>query len=181
MKNLLSLFLICFSFQALAIGQLDLSYGYFSINSKTQEKSASISSPTAANIGYQLPVSENLQFLIGYSLLLADISASDKGYGLNVGVNYFPVSSSKNEEFKSDLIHVIRHEIWKPFVGLGFYQREFQSIKNSYAGFGVNGGVERFLNKTMSLKGELRAIALAGSNEAEALEFNSFLGVIFKI
>ena len=181
MKSLLSLFLILFCFKAMAVGRLDLSYGYFSINSKTSEKTSSISSPTAANVAYLYSISEKSQLNIGYSILLADASGSDKGYGLNVGLNFFPLNSSKDERFKSESLDVERFEIWKPFAGLGFYQREFQSIKNSYAGFGLNIGVERYFTKVMSFKGEIRTIALAGANSAEATEFNSFLGVIFKI
>jgi hypothetical protein len=181
MKNLLSLIFILCSFNAFAIGRLDLSYGYFSINSKTTEKSTSISNPAAANLAYLLPFGEKTQLNMGYTVLLADMSGSDKAYGLNVGVNYFPISSSLNEKLKSDDFEVERYEIWKPYIGLGFYQREFQSIKNSYAGFGINPGIERYFDKLMSFKGELRYIALSGSNESTATEINAFLGVIFKI
>lgn len=181
MKNLLSLIFILMSFNAFAIGRLDLSYGYFSINSKTTEKSTSISNPTAANLAYLLPFGEKAQLNFGYTILLADYSGSDKAYGLNVGINYFPISSSKNEKLKDEHFDVERYQIWKPYVGIGFYQREFQSIKNSYAGIGINPGIERYYDKSMSFKGELRYIALTGSNESTATEINAFLGVIFRI
>lgn len=181
MRNLLSSFILLYSCNALAVGRLDLSYGYFSINSKTKETSASISSPTAMNLAYLYPIKENLALNFGYSLLLADFAASDKGYGLNMGVNYYPFSSSKNEKISNENIEVERYQIWKPYTGLGFYQRDFQSIKDSYAGFGLTFGTERYYNKVMSFKGEIRTIALSGSNEASALELDAFLGVIFNI
>ena len=181
MKSLLSFFLFFISYKALAIGRLDLSYGYFSINSKTEDKTSSISSPTAFNIAYLYTISEKTQINVGYSILLADASGSDKAYGVNLGFNYFPVNSAKNEVFKNELIDIERFTLWKPYIGLGFYQREFQSIKNSYAGIGINAGLERYFSKLMSFKGELRMIGLSGSNESSATELNAFLGVIFKI
>ena len=181
MKSLLSFFLILFSYKAMALGRLDFSYGYFSISSKSGDKTTNISSPTAANLAYLLAFGEKAQLNIGYSVLFADMAGSDKGYGVNVGMNYFPFNSSKNEKLKDEHFDVERFELWKPFVGLGFYQREFQSIKNSYAGFGSNLGIERYYDKLMSFKAELRYIALAGASEAKATELNAFLGIIFKI
>jgi len=181
MKSLLSLFLILFCFKAMAVGRLDLSYGYFSINSKTADKTSSISSPIATNLAYLYPINEKIQLNFGYTVLFTDFAGSDKAYGVNLGFNYFPILSAKNEVFKNELIDIERFSDWKPYLGLGFYQREFQSIKNSYAGLGLNTGVERYFNKLMSFKAELRTIALTGSNESSATELNAFLGVIFKI
>lgn len=165
----------------MALGRLDFSYGYFSISSKSAGKTTNISSLTAANLAYLSPFGDKAQLNIGYSVLLADMSGSDKGYGVNVGMNYFPFNSSKNEILKDEIFHIERFEIWKPYVGAGFYQRDFQSTKNSYAGFGGNIGIERYYNKTLSLKTELRYITLTGSNSSTVKEINAFLGVIFRI
>ena len=165
----------------MAIGRLDFAFGYFTLKSNSGEKTTNISNLGAANLAYLHPFGEKTQLNLGYSVLLADSSASDKGYGLNVGINYYPVSSAKNEKYKDDQFEIERFEMWKPFVGIGFYQRDFQSIKNSYAGFGINAGIERYFDKFMSLKAELRYIALAGANEATASEASALLGVIFKI
>jgi hypothetical protein len=181
MKSLLNFSILFFSFEAFAVGRIDLSYGYFSINAKTKDASASISSPTAANIAYLYSLTEKISLNLGYSILLADIAASDKGYGVNVGFNYYPTSSSRNEKLSNQTIDVERFELWKPFLGLGFYQRDFQSIKDSYAGFGLGLGMEKYHNKVMSFKAELRTISLSGSSEASALEIDAFLGVIFNI
>jgi hypothetical protein len=181
MKNLLKTFLILYSFEALAVGRLDFSYGYFSINAKTKDKSGSLSSPTAANLAYLYSITEKIALNVGYTILLADLAASDKGYGLNMGFNYYLFSSSKNEKLINDNIEVERYQLWRPYTGFGFYQRDFQSIKDSYAGFGLSLGTERYYNKDMSFKGEIRTIALSGSNEASAFEVNAFFGVLFNI
>lgn len=190
MKSLLSLLIFILSFDASALGRIDFSYGFYSINSKPGKtsttatdanKSASISGPYLFNLAYLLPVADKVQLNFGYSVLLADISGTDKGYGINVGLNYFITSSAKNENLKNDSIDVQRFEIWKPYAGFGFYQRDFQSIKNSFAGFGLNGGVERYYTKDMSFKAELRYISLSGTNSSIATEINAILGVIFVI
>lgn len=176
----------------MAVGRIDFSYGYYSINSKAEKKttstsssdsgnSASVSGPYMFNLAYLLPVADKFQLNIGYSVLLADIAGTDKGYGLNVGFNYFLLGSAKNENLKNDAIDVERFEIWKPYTGIGFYQRDFQSIKNSYAGFGINGGVERYYTKDVSFKGELRYISLSGANSVIATEMNAIFGIIFII
>jgi hypothetical protein len=181
MKSLLSLFLILLSFNAFALGRLDLSFGYFSIQAKADSKTTNISNLAASNLSFLLPFGEQFQANLGYSVLLSDLAGTDKGYGLNIGINYFPLSSSKNEILKDEHFQVERFEIWKPFIGAGFYQRNFQSTKNSYAGFGWSAGIERYLNKIMSLKTELRYITLSGSNSSTAKEINAFFGVIFRI
>jgi hypothetical protein len=181
MKNLLSLFLIAFSFEVLAVGRLDFSYGYFAINAKTKDNSSNVSAPYAANLAYLYPFKEKTQLNIGYTVLFTDVSGTDKGYGVNLGVNYFPLHSAKNETLKNEYFEVERNTKWKPYVGLGFYQREFQSIKNSYAGLGLSTGVEHYFDKFMSFKGEIRTIALSGSNDSSASELNAFVGVIVKI
>jgi len=190
MKSLLSFFIIFLSFDAFALGRIDFSYGFYSINSTAGESSttttdaktsASVSGPYLFNLAYLVPVTDKVQLNLGYSVLLADISGTDKGFGVNVGFNYFFTSSAKNENFKNDSIYVERFELWKPYAGLGFYQRDFQSIKNSFAGFGVNGGVERYYTKDMSLKAELRYLSLSGTNSTIATEINAMLGIIFVI
>jgi hypothetical protein len=181
MKNLLKLSLLLLSTSAIAKGRLDFSYGYFSINSKTEEQAATISNPTAFNAAYLYNLNEKTSLNFGYSLLLADFAASDKGYGFNMGVNYYPLSAAINEKFNNSDIEVERFEIWKPYLGFGFYQRNFQSIKDSYAGFGLTLGVERFYTKKLSFKSEIRIISLSGSNEAKATELNALFGLIYSL
>ena len=180
-KKLLSIFIFVICGNVFASGRLDFSYGYFSINSKADNKETKVSNPSAMNVAYLYPIIEKLHLNFGYSVLLADFSGSDKGYGLNLGFNYYPLNSGTNENYKNERVEVERFEIYRPYVGVAFYQRDFQSIKNSYAGFGINPGVERYVNKDVSLKGEFRLISLSGSNSSTAMETNLFLGVIFNI
>ncbi len=180
-KKLLSIFIFILCGNAFALGRLDFSYGYFSIKSKADNKETSVSNPSAMNVAYLFPIMEKIHLNFGYSVLLADFSGSDKGYGLNLGFNFYPFSSGKNENYKNERVEIERFEALRPYVGVAFYQRDFQSIKNSYAGFGISPGIERYINKNMSLKSELRLISLSGSNSSTAIETDLFVGVIFNI
>lgn len=161
-------------------GKFSATAGYFSINAKTDDESVTVSNPSAFHLSFSRPLTEKLEGKIGYSMLVADFSGSDFGYGFDFGVNYFIKSSAYDETYKDDTIKIVRFENWSPYVGLGFYQRNFQSIKNSYAGLGVNAGVERYWNEKMNLKGEVRYVNLSGSNESTATEMALLTGIVWK-
>jgi hypothetical protein len=162
-------------------GKVVASYGYFAINAKTADTSSSISNPSAFHLGYLQPKWNNWEFKLGYSVLLADFSGSDMGYGVDAGINYYPISDAGDEKFTSGPVTVYRYQIWRPFVGMSFNQRSFQSIRNSYAGFGFSGGTERYYNEDINFRAEARYVSLAGSGESEATETSVWLGIVFKL
>ena len=140
----LSLVLFWFSSIAYASdSKLSLAYGAYSINATSSLNSTSISQPYFFSISYQKALSNSYALNLGYSLLLGDMYASDMGYGVNIGIDYYLFKTAKEDIFKDDVVTLKRSAIWNPFLGIGFYQRNFQSIKNSYAGFGFDGGIER--------------------------------------
>lgn len=167
--------------QALADGKIEASFGYFSINAKTSDASTSIANPSAFRIGYLKPVSRKVELNFSYSMVLADFSGSDLGYGVDLGANYYYLTSTSDDSFKDDQIEVKRYEVWRPYLGATFSQRNFQSVKNSYAGFGVAAGIERYWDDRLNLKAEIRSIALSGSNDSTASESSVLLGVVFKL
>ncbi len=161
--------------------KISVTGGFFSIDATAGQQSSSISSPSAFHIGYQKTFADNLEFKIGYSLLLADFSGSDLGYGVDVGLNYYPLSAAADEKYTDENLTVKTYETWRPFVGLAFNQRNFQSVRNSYAGMGINVGAERYHNEKMNWVGEIKYTSLGGSNESEATEMQLVLGVVFKL
>lgn len=162
-------------------GKFVASYGFFALNAKNESRTSSVSSPSAFHLGYLQPKWQKWELKIGYSVLLADFSGSDLGYGLDAGANYYPVSDSGDENFTDGVVTAARYEIWKPFVGLSFNQRSFQSVRNSYAGFGFCAGVERYYSEKINLRAEARLVSLGGSNESEATETSLFAGLVFKL
>lgn len=176
------LFFCCSTWQVLAAdGKISMTGGYFSINAKAGGKSDNISNPSAFRMGYQYPVMDKFELVAGYSVLLADFSGSDLGYGLDFGAHYYPLTLASDDQYKDQNFSVRGHSEYSPFIGLGFYQRQFQSVKNSYAGLGATVGVEKYLNKKINLKGEARYISLGGSGDSSATEMNLLVGIVYKL
>ncbi len=179
--KLLSVLLILLPFTSWGRGKFSAAGGYFSINAKAEDGSASVSNPSAFHLTYAHSLTERVEGRMGYSILMADFSGSDFGYGLDFGVNYFIKSSSYEETYTDDTIRVTRYEHWAPYAGVAFYQRSFQSIKNSYAGMGFHLGTEKYLNEKMNYKGEIRYVGLSGSNQSTATEMALLLGLVWKL
>ena len=162
-------------------GKIGFSTGFFSISAKANGKSESISNPSAFRGSYSKAIFNKYEVAVGYTFLLSDFSGSDLGYGIDIGANYFPFTLSADQNFKSNEAYVSSYSKYSPYVGFGFYQRSFQSVKNSYAGFGATVGCEKFYNKDINFKLESRYITLGGSGESEATEMNLLVGIIYKI
>lgn len=178
----LSLFAALFSASAMAAeGKVSLTAGYFGISAKTNEKTSNIGNPSAFRAAYQYPFLEKFEAVAGYSILLADFSGSDMGYGLDFGAHYYPFTMSSDDVVKDPHIEVKGHENYSPFIGLGFYQRQFQSVKNSYAGLGATVGVEKYYDKKINFKAEARYITLGGSGDSSATEMNFLIGIVYKL
>lgn len=182
-----SLLKLSFSFFLVALpafaagDKLTVKAGYFSIAASTGEQTTTISNPSAFHLGYQRSITDALEFRIGYALLLADFTGSDLGYGLDVGANYYFLSSAADGAYRDSAVSVTTHELWRPFAGVSFNQRNFQSVRNSYAGLGLNAGAERYHNDKMNWVGEVKYTSLGGSNESEATELQLLFGVVFKL
>lgn len=184
MKKLALSFLLLLSLEALAAkntdGRISASWGFFSLTGKAAEQSTSVSGPTAFAFSYLKPIAPHWELNAGYSLLPADFAFSDMGYGFNFGVNYLLFHDWVQSSEKVGGIEITQVRNWIPFVGVGFHQRSFESIKNSFAGFGVNAGTEKVLNKKTNLKLEARYITLAGSSQTTATEMDLLIGLVFK-
>lgn len=161
--------------------KISVTGGFFSINAKAGGQSSSISNPSAFHVGYRKTFTDELEFKIGYSVLMADFSGTDLGYGVDVGANYYPFSAAADGKYRDERITVNTYEQWRPFFGLAFNQRSFQSIRNSYAGLGFSAGTERYHNEKFNWVAEVKYISLAGSNESEATEMQAMVGMVFKI
>lgn len=185
MKKLALSFLLLLSMSSFATtsntdGRIGASWGFFSLTGKAADESTSVSGPTAFVFSYHKPFAPHWEINAGYSLLPADFSGSDIGYGFNLGLNYLLFHDWVQNTEKIKSVEITTHRIWIPFVGFGFHQRSFQSIKNSFAGFGINGGTEKVLTKKTNLKIEARYITLSGSSQTTATEMDLLIGFVFK-
>lgn len=164
-----------------AEGKISMTGGYFGINAKANGNTSNIGNPSAFRIGYQYPILNQFEISGGYTILMADFSGSDLGYGVDIGANYFPLTFSHEEKVKDPHFEVKRYQQYSPYIGLGFYQRQFQSVQNSYAGMGLTLGTEKYYNKKINFKAEARYITMAGAGDSEATEINLMLGIVYKL
>lgn len=153
----------------------------FSLTASGGTGDTSVSSLGSYRAAYGHSIFDKFDLTLGYTVNMTNTIGGDLAYGLDVGINYFPFTFSSPQEFEKDGVAINIDELWRPFVGLSFNQRQFQSIKNNYAGFGISMGTEYSFSKRYSLKAEFRYISLAGSSESEATEINTLFGISLKI
>jgi hypothetical protein len=179
--GLLTIALLMQSQHALAVDQkVTFAYGYYSINAKASGETSNIANPYYFHFSYHKKLTRKIELKAGYNILMADLSGSDMGYGLDVGANYFFLTPSLEQSFRDQRLDVIRVYDWLPYVGVSFNQRNFQSVRNSYAGMAVSVGSEKYYNEKMNFKGEFRYASMGGTGESTATEMSIFGGLVYK-
>ncbi len=161
---------------AQALG-LDVLAGGFLVEAKAGGNSGNV-----ANLGsYRLAVGQEIvpkfEASIGYTLMASEILGGSLSYGFDFTGVYFPTRLSRGEPVSAGNIQYSLRELWQPYVGAGFHQRQFQSVRSHYAGFGVSAGVLRALPGDLSFKGELRYIMLSGPSNGQGSELSIVAGV----
>ncbi len=153
--------------------------GIYSFSAKTSKSEANLSNWGAYSFEYMIPFYDQLEFHFGYTVNMANGIGGDIAYGLDLGVTYYPFSRTSNIYFQRPDFNLTILEQWRPFIGLSFHQRQFQSIRTSYAGFGITGGSEYAMWKRTSLVGSLRILSLSGPESSTATLLEMFAGFIF--
>jgi hypothetical protein len=171
--------------KAYAQGKAELSLGYYNFsvtNSVTQVK-AKVSGVGYYRLGYRLKVFDSLEVGGGYSLIQSSFISGDVGFGLDLNLVFFPLTQNYQIQHE-DSDHIIKIiEIVRPFLGIGFQQRELQSKNSSLAanfgGISFFAGTEVSLkNTTFSLKPEIRYSMMAGPGSVSATETSFSLGLV---
>lgn len=172
------LFLILMPYKSFAAG-FDFYFGGFSISATTASGSSSKSGLGAYKLSYQVPVLENLEFGLGYTLILSNTISGDAVFGIDLEFQYYPLTSADPLRMSTENVKVVNDPIWKPFVMMGYHQRQIQSVQTQYNGFGLGVGAERALDAQFNLKGLIRYLSLNGAREATATEIDFLLGLTF--
>ncbi len=157
--------------------KLDFLAGGFSLSAKTSKGSGSRSGLGAYKFTYMIPVTANLDFGLGYTLILSDTFTGDAAFGLDLETNYFPFTPNAPIEISGANLSARMSEIWSPFVGAGYHQRQFQSVQTQYNGFSVAAGVERSFNEDFRIKGICRYLLMNGANRSTASVLDVLIGV----
>ncbi len=159
--------------------KIDAMLGFYTFKAEVSGKSTSLSGLGVYEVSYLAPFKNHFEFVLGYSFTMTNIVGGDYAYGPKLGVNYFPWSFSGNEKIDLPNKTIEVKDFYKPYVGLSFNQRQFQSAKSSFAGFGISAGVEKHINDNYTIKSEIRMNSYSGPSGATASEINALVGVLF--
>lgn len=160
--------------------KFDLGFGFYSFTAKTSTGSGSNSGLGLYMLNFRRTLGPRFELALGYTVYFSNLVSGDSGSGLDLGMNYYPFTFSGPVEASGDGAKIEMEEIWRPYVGATFNQRNFQSVQTTYTGFGFALGLERVLNKSMNLNALFRYLKLNGARGSTGSEMNTSVGVSFK-
>ncbi len=160
--------------------KFDVGFGYFGVNAKTSTASGSSSGIGLYQFNFRRAVKNKFEVAVGYTVYFTGIISGDSGSGLDLGVNYFPLTAAGPIEDKGEGAEMMIEELWRPYIGVTFNQRNFQSVQTTYSGYGFLVGLERVLNANTNINSTVRMITLSGPKASTAKETDLFLGLGFK-
>ncbi len=177
-----TILLSVFQSENVEAGKLVLSGGAYSFTAENASNrvSATLSGIGSYQIAYRHAINQNIEFDFGFSLLATDTFGGDLSFGFDVGANYFFMTNSGGVAAESPLGIVILNDRWRPFAGVSFNQRNFQSTSSQYAGFGIKGGSEYQYDERFALHGTVRFLSLGGPNQAGATQLDIMGGIIIQ-
>jgi hypothetical protein len=163
-------------------GKLALSGGAYSFSAENASNrvTATLSGLGSYQIAYRYAVQQNIELDFGFSLLATDTFGGDLSFGLDVGANYFFMTSAGAITSDSADGNIVLNHRWRPFAGVSFNQRNFQSTSSQYAGFGLKGGTEYQYDEQFALHGTIRYLSLGGPNQAGATQLDILTGIIIQ-
>lgn len=176
---LILLLLVFIGSDSYAKGKMDVMFGFFSLQAKTKDKKGNVDNLGAYQLNYRYAVANYLEVAIGYSLIASKTFSGDFGFGPDIGLVYFPFSSSNAIEANSENVTYRSYELYKPYLVSAFHQRQYQSIQSSYAGFSFGAGVEIYWKSNISINIESRYLPLGGPEGATSNEFDLLSGLTF--
>lgn len=174
--RLLFLTLVLFCTQGQA-AEFHLVTGGFNVAATSGTRTGSIMNLGAYHAAYERRIVTGIEFTIGYTILVSGFVAGDMSYGLDLGINYYPLSDSEPYEYRDQSHLITTTDLWRPYIGLYFSQRQFQAVQTGYAGGGAAIGVERALGDSYAIKFLVRHLIFAGSNSATATETTVLAGI----
>lgn len=163
-----------------ASGKLEVLAGAFSFSGKNARNStsSSISGLGSYRFAYKHPILSQFELDFGYSLIATDTIGGDLAFGLDIGVNYFPLSMNGQLRAEDGGSVVVISQRWRPLVGISFNQRNFQSTSSQYAGGGLKIGTEYQWRENLSFTAIARYITMGGPNQSSANQIDMLGGIV---
>jgi opacity protein-like surface antigen len=164
-----------------ADNKLEFSGGAYALTAKTAKRSGNLSGLGIYHIGYSYGFGNQFEFQLGYTLFMSGIVTGDLGFGPDLGLLYYPLTDTGIRKVSTESIRLSVEDVVRPFMSLGFHQRQFQSVDSSYAGFSVGAGAEYGWTQDYSLKAQIRYLLLNGPSSATANQLDLLFGVNFSL
>ncbi len=162
--------------------KLDIVLGGFQIKATNDRNntSNSISGFGSYHLGYRQSLIWGLEADIGYSVVATQVIVGDLSYGLDIGLNYFPLTPTASIEEQNAGSSAIFNNKWRPFIGGSFHQRNFQSTSAQYAGPGIRLGTEYHIKDSYFATGMFRYLLLGGPNQSTATQIEMLFGIMYQ-
>lgn len=173
--------LIAIAPEAKGAGKIEASFGFYSLSAKTNKKSGAASNFGLYRAAYNYTVGSQFELNLGYSIFMSNIIGGDLGFGPDLGLLYFPVTDPGTRVVQTPKLSLRLDDVLRPFVGVGFHQRQFQSVDSSYAGFSFCGGAEYNYSENLGIKATARYQILNGPSSASASQLDVLLGLLFSL
>lgn len=172
-------FLLSYSLKSRADFKFDMLFGYYDFSAETNTTSGKLSALGLYTFSVRKSFAPQFDFGLGYTLQMSKSFLGDVSYGPDLNAYYFPISNATPVIAKNQISSFVLNEIYRPFLGLGFHQRNYQSSKSSYAGFSLQFGCEFDINQMFSLTTQLRHLNLSGPQDSKAKDLNLLAGLTF--
>ncbi len=169
--------LVCRSSEA---GKFNFNMGYYSLSAiSSTAKRGNVNNFGIYNLEYRLGVLSHFEIGLGYSILMSNIIGGDLGYGPDFSLYWYPLTLTTADRGSSDKVQYASTDLWKPYLGISFSQRQFQAVQTNYAGFGLMVGLERVLTDVWSVQGLVNFHSYSGNASSSATEFDYLGGISF--
>jgi opacity protein-like surface antigen len=125
--------------------------------------------------GYSL--TPKFQVMSAFNVLLSDGLGGQTGFGVDLGVRYFPFTDAGTAVTQTDEAQVRVTEKWRPYIGVVFTERTFNFVlSTTFVGGGVRAGVDYQMGRNWYLNAEIRYDMLYGPDDGEASQNNILVG-----
>jgi hypothetical protein len=165
--------------------KVNLDFGFYTINaeapapagSTAAPSTVSLSGPGAYSLSGNFEMRPGIEIGVGYTVFYSKFISGDMGFGPDFSLIWFPINEGSGLSLNSQSVRYFEIQSWRPFVGMSFHQRQFQSVESSYSGFGFNGGIEMQYTNTMSFKGAVRSMSLIGPSKSKFQYTDVLVGI----
>ena len=153
--------------------------GTYDFGVDTRTSSASVSGIGAFTFGFEYAFLDQFAAGVSYNYLKSDGIGGDTSTGIDAMIKYYPVTFSGYKNLSSGPIDISITQLWRPYVGFAFRQREFVLVlTTNYIGYGFFIGTDYQLHQQWFLNFEYRMdMYFGGSQDSEANMTNIMFGI----